>query len=142
MKIRKVWMAGTVLGGVLCCASALGAPSPTCQRYGEIAFAAWTQGLYGAVGQHFSAEVKIHLSPSVLHAMWQQLVAQAGKFESLGRFVPRTLDGHAMMAAPMKFQAMNMAAVFACNPKDQIVGLQILDPAQVPALRSLDAGLH
>lgn len=128
--------------GALPATTAFAAPGNACGKYGEYAFAAWTQGLYTQVGQHFSPEVKAHLSPELLQKMWVQLQAQVGKFRSLGQFSPRTIQGHATMVAPMDFADMHMVAVFACNAKGQISGFSILDPARVPGLEPSAPAAH
>ncbi|HEX7324065.1 MAG TPA: hypothetical protein VF292_01750 [Rhodanobacteraceae bacterium] len=131
------WGLALAAAGLLLAAPAWAAPSKTCAQYGETAFIDWTQGLYPDVGRHFAPDLADHLPASVLHDMWNELQAQVGKFQSLGRFVPRTLNGQAAMVAPITFQHMRMAAVFACNAKDQIAGMQVLDPARVPGLQAL-----
>ncbi|HEX7348812.1 MAG TPA: hypothetical protein VF264_04090 [Rhodanobacteraceae bacterium] len=142
MTSRHLLFGAALFVGVLCANNALAAPGATCQQYGEIAFAAWTQGLDAHVGDHFAPEVKIHLPPGVLHEMWTQLQAQAGKFVSLGQFEPRTLDGHALMVAPIDFTSKRLAALFSCNAKNQITGLQVLDPNAVPGLKALVPTTH
>lgn len=135
-----------VVAGMACSAVAVAAapaaPSAKCRQYGAEAFNAWTLGLYTAVGQHFGPDMRVHLPPTVLEEMWTDLQARVGKFRSLGAFRPSTLGGHAAMVAPMEFADMHMVAVYACNAKDQIAGLQILDPARVPELQSLAAPKH
>lgn len=127
------------VGGALLAAPAFAAPpaAAACQQYGEFAFHAWTQGLYAQVGQHFAPEVKAHLPPATLREMWEQLQAQAGKFESLGPFAPRTLDGHALMVASITFGARQLAAIFSCNAQGELAGMQVLDPGAVPGLKAL-----
>lgn len=140
MAMRSFRFAAVLLAGAILApaASAAAPASPTtCQQYGQIAFAAWTQGLYAHVGDHFAPEVKTHLPPAVLRETWEELQAQAGKFVSLGQFEPRTLDGHALMVAPIEFASKHLAALFSCNAQNQITGLQVLDPAAVPGLKAL-----
>lgn len=137
MRIRPVAFAAAPLLAALLAAPAFAASQNLCRQYGQIAFAAWTQGLYAHVGDHFAPEVKTHLPPAVLRETWEELQAQAGKFVSLGQFEPRTLDGHALMVAPINFSSKHLAALFSCNAQNQITGLQVLDPAAVPGLKVL-----
>lgn len=139
---RKAFLVVLAACGALLVTPVFAAPDKTCRKHGEYAFAAWTQGLYAQVGQHFSPEVKAHLSPKLLQEMWVQLQAQVGKFQSLGQFAPRTIQGHTALVAPMDFADMHMVAVFACNAKDQISGFSILDPARVPGLESSAPASH
>lgn len=115
-------------------APATAAPSATCRKYGAEAFSAWTLGLYTQVGLHFAPDVSKHLPPTVLADMWDNLQAQVGKYKSLGQFVPRTIEGHEAMVAPMEFANVRMVALFSCNAKDQIAGIQILEASRVPGL--------
>ncbi|MGH8124712.1 MAG: DUF3887 domain-containing protein [Rhodanobacteraceae bacterium] len=139
---RTTFLIALAACGALLVTPVFAAPDKTCQKYGEYAFAAWTQGLYTQVGQHFAPEVKAHLSPELLQRMWVQLQAQVGKFQSLGQFSPRTIQGRAAMVAPMDFADMHMVAVFACNAQGQISGFSILDPARVPGLESSAPASH
>ena len=138
-------MLGCVVAAGLACGTllampAFAAPSQTCQRYGEIAFRAWTQGLYAKVGQHFAPQAAKHLPASVLHAEWVQLESEEGPFKSLGQFKPMLIDGHERMIAPIYFGKKRFAALFVCNLQDQVAGLQVLDPANVPALKGWSPG--
>lgn len=110
------------------------APDATCQKYGAQAFSAWTLGLYTVVGQHFAPDMRTHLPPAVLEEMWANLQGEVGTFKTLGKFTPHVLGGHAVMVAPMEFANRHMVAVFACNAKDQIAGLQVLDPSRIAGL--------
>lgn len=140
--VRLAMVIAALAGAAWLPASAVAAPSATCRKYGAEAFNAWTLGLYTAVGQHFAPDMQTHLPPTVLEEMWTDLQARVGKFRSLGAFTPHTLGGHPAMVAPMDFARMRMVAVYACNAKDQIAGLQILDPARVPGLEAMAKASH
>lgn len=147
MRMFRCVLAVGLACGALLAVPAFAAPSApaagqSCQQYGDNAFHAWTQGLYAHVGDHFAPEMKQHLPPAVLREMWEQLQSQAGKFESLGAFEPRTLDGHALMVAPMDFASKHLAALFSCNAANQITGMQVLDPDSVPGLKALVPAAH
>ncbi|MGH8117018.1 MAG: hypothetical protein ACREP0_03855 [Rhodanobacteraceae bacterium] len=131
--VMLVVAAGLVCGAVSA-APAAAPPGRTCQKYGAEAFSAWTLGMYTQVGAHFAPDVQQHLPPTVLATMWTNLQAQVGVYKSLGQFVPRTVEGHEAMVAPMEFADMHMVALFSCNAKDQIAGIRILDAADLHGL--------
>lgn len=137
MKIRTKWMAALVALGLVSPFAVAATPTAACRAHGEAAFKAWTHGQYEKVGAHFAPDVAAKLTPGELKQVWGQVHAKAGAFQKLGAFVPRTIQGHEALAAPMRFEKAPLAAVFACDSKDRINSFTVLNPTMVPGLESL-----
>lgn len=102
----------------------------TCMAHGEAAFHALTQGQYSKVGANFAPQLASQLKPATLKKMWQKdIQGRAGKFQKLGKFQSRKVEGHEVQFAPMDFAKAHLAAVFACDSKARLTTFAVVNPA-------------
>lgn len=118
------------------------AQTAACRAHGEAAFTAWTHNNYDKVGKDFSPEVAAKLTPAMLKQTWSTLQGEVGAFEKLGSFAPHMVGRRVVMVAPMTFSLMALDAVFTCDAKDRIAGIQIVNPRMVPGLKASAPASH
>jgi uncharacterized protein len=118
-----------VLVGLLCLMFAISAraePTTACRAHGQTALAAWTQGNYPGVVKDFAPDTAAQVTAEKLKEVWTQLQGMAGAFRKLGDLQPRTIAGHALLAANMDFANLSFAALIDCDAQDRITTFRIL----------------
>lgn len=117
----------SVLVGVLCLAFTLSSqaePTAMCRAHGQAALAAWTQGNNTDAVKDFAPNLATQVKPEKLKEGWASLQSRAGTFKQLGELQPRTVAGHALLAAKLDFTELSLAALIDCDVQDRITAFQ------------------
>lgn len=118
----------SVLVGVLCLFFTLSSraePTATCRAHGQVALVAWTQGNDTGAVKDFATDLAAQVTPERLKTGWTSLQSKVGAFQRLGELQPRTVGGHALLAAKLDFAELSLAALIDCDAQDRITTFRV-----------------
>ncbi|MFF2051011.1 DUF3887 domain-containing protein [Leifsonia sp. NPDC058194] len=87
---------------------------------------------FDAVTARFDERMAEALDADALGAVWAQVAAAVGAFESAGAPASRRLGDLTVVDVPLQFEAGDMVGRVTLHPDRRVGGLFVLDPAQLP----------
>lgn len=105
-------------------------PFPGASERGAAVFARLTAGDWHTVYANFDDTMAEKLPDDRLGAMWAQVVATVGEFDSAGDPAARRAADYTVVDVPLKFEAADMIGRVSFDRAGRTAGLFILTPEQ------------